>query len=63
MSTAVNMFLRQVIRVQGIPFDLRPEKPNAETLQAIAEVAEMKKNPSAYKTYTDVDEMMEDILS
>lgn len=36
--------------------------PNAITIQAIQEVNEMKKNPSAYKGYTDVDEMMKDIL-
>lgn len=36
--------------------------PNSTTIQAIQEVNEMKKNPSAYKGYTDVDEMMRDIL-
>ncbi len=41
----------------------RVEKvPNAETLEAIAEVQEMKKNPHLYKSYDDVDEMMRDIL-
>ncbi len=36
--------------------------PNAETLKAIEEVEEMKKNPHLYKSYNDVDEMMRDIL-
>lgn len=39
------------------------ETPNAETIAAIEEVKEMKKNPSLYKGYTDVDEMMKDLLS
>ncbi len=36
--------------------------PNAETIAAIKEVEEMKKNPHLYKGYDDVDEMMRDIL-
>jgi len=36
MSTAVNMFLRQTIRENGIPFSLKLT-PNSETLAAIAE--------------------------
>ena len=36
--------------------------PNPTTIQAIQEVNEMKKNPSAYKGYSDVDEIMRDIL-
>lgn len=39
------------------------EMPNAETIAAIQEVEEMKKNPSLYKGYTDVDEMIRDLLS
>ena len=52
-----------VIRVGGIPFDLLPEVPNKETREAIAEVREMKKNPAMGKAYTDVDEMMKELLS
>lgn len=39
------------------------EVPNAETLEAMAEVEEMKKTPSLYKGYTDIDEMMKEILN
>jgi DNA-damage-inducible protein J len=62
MTTAVNLFLRQSIRVQGIPFDLRLETPNAETRAAIEEVQRMKVDPSLGKTYTNVDEMMKELL-
>ena len=41
---------------------IKYETPNAETIAAIQEVEEMKKNPSLYKGYTDVDEMMRDLL-
>ncbi len=63
MTTAVNVFLRQAIIHNGLPFELKLETPNKETMQAIAEVEEMKKNPSAYKGYTDVDQMMDELLS
>ena len=35
MSTAFNIFAKAVIRQGGIPFDLRVDSPNAETLEAI----------------------------
>jgi hypothetical protein len=37
--------------------------PNQETLEAIAEVQEMKRNPSLGKPYTDIDEMMRELLA
>lgn len=36
--------------------------PNAETREALREVEEMKKDPSIGKPYTDVDEMMKELL-
>lgn len=38
------------------------EKPNSETLEAIEEVKRMKENPGMRKSWTDVDEMMKDLL-
>ena len=35
ISTAFNIFAKAVIRQGGIPFDLRVDSPNAETLEAI----------------------------
>ena len=31
-TTAFNMFLKAVIRENGIPFDMRVDTPNAETI-------------------------------
>ena len=50
------------IREQGIPFEITRETPNSETLAAFKEVEEMKKKPSLGKSYTNIDEMMEDLL-
>ena len=36
ISSAVNLFLKQVINYKGIPFDLR--LPNQETLQAMDDI-------------------------
>lgn len=58
MSTAINMFLRYSVRYGGIPFDLRIEKPNAETLAAIDDV---NNNRNMSKTFTSIDDLMEDL--
>ena len=63
LSTAVNMFLRQMLREKAIPFEIRWDVPNADTLAAIAEVEEMEKHPELAKTYSSVDELMEDLLA
>ena len=63
MTTAINFFLRQAIQHQGIPFNVTLTKPNQETLDAMAEVVDMKIHPEKYKGYTDVDEMMKELLS
>lgn len=63
LTTAFTIFVKQAIREQGIPFEITREVPNAETIEAIREVEEMRRNPSLGKSYTDVDEMMEDLLS
>ena len=62
MTTAINIFLRQSIREQKIPFELRLNTPNKETLEALEEVQQMKKNPSIGKSYDNVDDMMKEIL-
>ncbi len=63
MTTAINVFLRQVIYFRGFPFDVRLDIPNEETLAAINEVQQMKENPTLGKAYTDVDEMMKELLA
>ena len=62
LSTAVNIFLRQAIRENAIPFSISRDVPNADTIAAIEELDEMKKHPENYKSYGNVKEMMEDIL-
>ena len=54
ISTAYEMFYRQIITHQGIPFDLHI--PNQETLQAMRDARDGKG-----KKYDSVDEMFEDL--
>lgn len=63
MTTAFNVFARAVVRNRRIPFEIALDAPNTETLEAIEEVRHMKKNPSLGKSYTDVDQMMKELLS
>ena len=63
VSDAINVFLYASRNIGGLPFDLRPPIPNAETLEAIEEVKRMKKDPSLGKVYTDVDQMMKELLA
>lgn len=54
MTTAVNLFLKAVIREHGIPFDLKPEVPNETTAAAIEEGRKLAADPSAPR-YSDMD--------
>ncbi len=62
MTTFFTMAAKQAIRVQGIPFEISRDIPNAETREAVEEVKMMKQNASIGKLYTDVDKMMEELL-
>ena len=59
-TTAINIFLRQVIRTHSIPFDIKTDIPNDETLAAVEEVRELKNNPNA-KTYNSFAELLEEV--
>ena len=63
MTTFVTLAAKQAVREQRIPFEISMKTPNEETLAAIEEVREMKKNPTLGKSYTDVDEMMKELLA
>lgn len=63
MTTAFNIFARKVVREYRIPFEISGNVPNDETVEAIREVKRMKEDPEFGKTYSDVDQMMEDLLA
>lgn len=63
MTTAFNIFARKAVREYRIPFEISGDVPNAETVEAIQEVKRMKANPNLGKIYSDVDQMMGELLA
>ena len=61
-STAINIYLKKAISEHGIPFDVRVETPNADTIAAMDEFNEMMKNPQAYKRYPSFKAAMSEVL-
>ena len=57
LTTAINVFQRQSLRVGGFPFDVRLDQPNKETIAAMLEAERIAHDPSA-KRYSDVDEAL-----
>ena len=58
MSTALTVFLRQTVRSNGIPFDLRLDIPNEKTKMAINDV---NLNHNMSKSFHNVEALMEDL--
>ena len=60
LTTAINVFLRQSLRVGGFPFEVKLEQPNKETMAAMLEAEHIIQNPNA-KQYTDVEEALREL--
>jgi DNA-damage-inducible protein J len=58
LSAAINMFLRQAVREQAIPFRVGNPAPNAETLRAIRDARE---GIGLSRSFSSVAELMEDL--
>ncbi len=58
LSTAINMFLRQAVREQAIPFRVGTPIPNAETLKAIEDA---RNGIGLSHSFSSVAELMEDL--
>ena len=61
MTTAMNMFLRQVVRQGRIPFEIATDIPNAETLSAIKEMDDILSGKIPAKRYSSTEELFEDL--
>lgn len=56
MTTAVNIFLRQSIRENGIPFELKLDVPNDTTIAAIEEGRRLAEDKTV-KGYSTMDDL------
>ncbi|MDG7979323.1 type II toxin-antitoxin system RelB/DinJ family antitoxin [Streptococcus pneumoniae] len=57
MTTAINIFLRQAIQYQGLPFDVRLDE-NRKLLQALTD---LDQNRNMSQSFESVSELMEDL--
>ncbi len=60
LTTAINVFLRQSLRVGGFPFDVKLEQPNRETIAAMREAERIAHDPDV-KHYSDVEEALREL--
>ena len=60
LTTAINVFLRQSLRVGGFPFEFRLEQPNKETITAMLEAERIAHDPNV-KHYSDVEEALREL--
>lgn len=60
LSTAVNMFLRQTIRENGLPFEVTLNNPNATTRNAISHALNGK---NMVGPFDSVKALMEDLYA
>lgn len=61
MSTAINIFLRQVIKKDGLPFEVN-NNSNDDLLDAIEEIRDMINNPQNYPSYTNREDLKKALL-
>jgi DNA-damage-inducible protein J len=57
------MFLKQAVREQRIPFEIKRDIPNQQTIAALAEYEEMKQHPEKYKRYSTFQEALDEVLT
>ena len=59
VTDAINVFLYMSRNVGGLPFDLRPSRPNAETMEAIREGNKIIESGKA--RFDSADEMLREL--
>lgn len=57
LPDAVNVFLRQSLRVGGFPFDVRLDRSNKDTAAAMLEAERLPHDPSVTR-FSDVEETL-----
>ena len=57
MTTAINIFLRQAIQYQGLPFDVRLD----ESRKLVEVLADLDQNRNMSQSFVSVSDLMEDL--
>lgn len=62
LPDAIRIFIEKSLYVGGLPFDLRLDQPNAETLAAMVESEQLLRDPDA-PTFSSMTELIESLNS
>ena len=62
LSTAITLFLSQSVREEKIPFEIRMNIPNQETIETLKEKEAMK-DKKKYKRYDSFEEIIKETKS
>jgi len=60
LGTAINVFLKEAVRVGGFPFELRLDKSYRETIEAMLEAEKIAKDPNV-KKFTNTEEALAEL--
>lgn len=60
MSSAVNIFLKQCVLREGIPFEVSMPKYKSEVIKAMEEAEKISSDPNA-KTYNSFSQILKDL--
>ncbi len=63
MTTLINMTLKQVIKRNGVPFEVVNPTPSEDLKEALNEVDEMINNKEKYKRYSNREDLKKALLS
>ena len=62
MSTAINLFLRQVIKNDGLPFEVKNKNPNKELIEALKEAEDIINNRINVNSYETREDLKKSLL-
>ncbi len=60
LTTAVTVFLRQAVRESRIPFEIKWDRPNKDTMAAMRDAVNIARDPKA-KGYEDPKDLFKDL--
>lgn len=62
MTTAINIYLKQIVKHNGIPFEVKNRVPNHKLKKALKEADKIIKGKVNSKAYSSAEDLMKDIL-
>ena len=62
MTTAINIYLKQIVKHNGIPFEVKKRVPNHKLKKALKETDKIIKGKVNSKAYSSAEDLMKDIL-